>query len=68
MKTIRTPEINYFEGGFVSFSTSRKNGELYYQRVQWDALRTNCSILDSGKVQDEAHLKELQCMEKEIEN
>jgi len=68
MKTIRTPEINYFEAGQVEFSTSRKDGELYYKVKHWTKDKRALIIVDQGKVQDEAHLKWLQCMEKEIEN
>jgi len=60
MKVIRTPEINYFKGGQVEFSTSRKDGELYYTLSKWDEDKSNSTVLDTGKVRDEAHLKELQ--------
>ena len=68
MKVIRTPDEHYFDGGYVKFSTSRKDSELHFEIVIWNKDRTNYNIMDSGKVKDEAHLKELQCMEKEIEN
>jgi hypothetical protein len=68
MKVIRTPEEHYFEGGCVKFSTSRKDGELYYQIWYWNDDKTAQFALEVEKVKDEAHLKELQCMEKEIEN
>jgi len=68
MKTIRTPEDNYFHSGYVTFSTSRKNGELYYKIVLWNKDRTRLSTSEEGKVKDKDHLKELECMEKEIEN
>jgi len=69
MKTIRTPDENYFEGGYVKFSTSRNDGELYYEVNLWNKDKTKLSKTDSGKVKDKDHLKELECMEKkEIEN
>ena len=69
MKTRRTPDENYFTGGYVKFSTSRKDGELYYKVKHWTKDKRALIIVDQGKVQDEAHLKWLQCMEKkEIEN
>ncbi len=68
MKVIRTPEDHYFHSGYVTFSTSRKDGELSYKIVLWNKERTRLSISDEGKVKDKDHLKELQCMEKEIEN
>jgi len=64
MKTIRTPETNYFEFGEVEFSTSRKDGELYYEIFKWNESKTDRIRIDFGKVKDEVHLKELQ----EIEN
>ena len=68
MKVDRTPEDNYFHSGYVTFSTSRNDGELYYEVNLWNENKTKLSKTDSGKVKDEAHLKELECMEKEIEN
>lgn len=68
MKLIRTPDENYFTGGYVKFSTSRKDGELYYKVKHWTKDKKAVIIIGRGKVQDEAHLKELQDMEKEIEN
>jgi len=67
MKTRRTPDENYFTGGYVKFSTSRKDGELYYEITLYNGM-TQLYCAEKGKVKDEAHLKELQCMEKEIEN
>jgi len=68
MKLIRTPDENYFKGGYVKFSTSRKDGELYYTITLWNHDKTKLSQTESGKVKDKAHLKELECMEKEIES
>ena len=68
MNTIRTPEENNFTGGYVKFSTSRKDGKLYYKIVLWNKDKTRLSTSEEGKVKDKDHLKELQCMEKEIEN
>ncbi len=68
MKLIRTPDENYFKGGYVKFSTSRNDGELYYEITLWNKDKTQLSSSEKDKVKDEAHLKELQCMEKEIEN
>ena len=77
MKTIRTPDENYFTGGYVKFSTSRKYGEIYYTITLYNDM-TQLYCAEKGKVKDESHLKELQemkhfsnrkqCMEKEIEN
>ncbi len=67
MKVIRTPEQNTFDGGWVEFSTSRKDGELYYKIKQYTADKSHLIIIEQGKVQDEAHLKELQDID-EIEN
>lgn len=67
MKTRRTPNENYFTGGYVKFSTSRKDGELYYEITLYND-KTQLYCAEKGKVKDEAHLKELQEMEKEIEN
>lgn len=67
MKTIRTPDENYFTGGYVKFSTSRKDGELYYEITLYNG-KNQLYCAEKGKVKDEAHLKELQGMEKEIEN
>jgi len=64
MKVIRTPDENYFSAEYVKFSTSRKDGELYYEVNLWNENKTKLSKTDSGKVQDEAHLKELQEMKK----
>jgi len=68
MKTIRTPEQNTFDGGWVEFHTHRRNNELYYKVKHWTQDKKALIVIDQGKVKDEAHLKELQCMEKEIEN
>jgi hypothetical protein len=68
MKVIRTPDEHYFEGTCVKFSTSRKDGELYYKIFKSNQNKSDPIRIDSGKVKDEAHLKELQGMEKEIEN
>lgn len=68
MKTIRTPNEHYFTGGYVKFSTSRNNGELYYTITLYNDM-TQLYCAEKGKVKDKAHLKELQCMGKmEIEN
>jgi len=67
MKLIRTPDEHYFDGGSVKFSTSRKDGELYFKVVLWDKNKSHPITFNTEKVEDEAHLKELQCMEKEIE-
>ena len=66
MKVIRTPEDCYFNGGWVKFSTNRKDGELYYTIDSWNRDKSYRITIEQGKVKDEAHLKELQ--EKEIEN
>ena len=68
MKVIRTPDEHCFVGGWVKFSTSRKDGELYYTIDSWNKDKLSRTTIEQGKVRDEAHLKELQCMEKEIEN
>lgn len=68
MKVTRTPAEHYFEGGSVIFHTSRKDGELYYEISQWLGNKTALIVSEEGKVKDEAHLKELQSMETEIEN
>lgn len=68
MKVQRTPDENYFKGGYVKFSTGRKDGELSYKIVLWNKDKTRLSTLEKGKVKDKEHLKELECMEKEIEN
>ena len=68
MKVIRTPDEHYFDGGYVKFSTGRKDGELHYKIWHWNDDRTAQFASEVGKVKDEAHLKELECMEKEIEN
>ena len=68
MKVIRTPDEHYFDGGYVTFHTSRKDGELYYQMGSWNQDKTKCYVSEKAKVKDKDHLKELQCMEKEIEN
>jgi len=60
MKLIRTPETHNFTGDWVKFSTSRKDGELYYKISQWDMDKTSQVIIDQGKVRDEIHLQELQ--------
>ena len=65
MKVIRTPEQNTFDGGWVEFSTSRKDGELYYKIKHWTNDKRAVIIVEHGKVQDEVHLKELQIMENE---
>lgn len=62
MKVIRTPDENYFSGGYVKFSTSRKDGELYYTITVWNENKTKLTTTEKGKVKDEAHLKELQEM------
>lgn len=62
MKLIRTPDENYFEAGYVKFSTSRKDGELYYAITLWNKDKTKLNTTEKGKVKDEAHLKELQEM------
>ncbi len=67
MKTIRTPDENYFKAGYVKFSTSRKDGELYYEITLYNGMN-QLYCAEKGKVKDEAHLKELQSMEKELEN
>jgi len=64
MKVIRTPDKNYFKGGYVKFTTSRTDGELYFKIVLWNPDGTRLSTSEEGKVQDQAHLKKLQ----EIEN
>ncbi len=64
MKVERTPDENYFDAGYVKFSTSRKDGELYYEIILYnDMIQLYCA--EKGKVKDKDHLKELQCMEKE---
>jgi len=68
MKVIRTPDEHYFDGGFVKFSTLKISGELAYQIRKWNNDKTSLVIMDTALVRDEAHLKELECMEKEIEN
>jgi len=68
MKVIRTPDEHYFEGGFVKFSTLKTSGELAYQIRKWNNDKTGLVIIDTSLVRDEVHLKELQGMEKEIEN
>ena len=67
MKVIRTPDEHYFNAGYVKFSKSKQNGELYYEITLYNG-KTQLYCAEKGKVKDEAHLKELQCMEKEIEN
>ncbi len=66
MKLIRTPDEHYFEGGCVKFSTSRKDGELYYEVMQWNEDKTLLTTVDHGKVKDEVQLKELQSKDMEI--
>ena len=68
MRVIRTPDKNYFEGGYVKFSTSRKDGELYYDIFKSNLENCISVRVEGGKVKDKDHLKELECMEKEIEN
>jgi len=68
MKVERTPDEHYFDAGYVKFSTSRNDGEIYYEVNLWNKDKTKLSKTDSGKVKDKDHLKELECMEKEIEN
>lgn len=65
MKVIRTPEVNYFEGGWVKFSTKRKGGELYYTIDSWNRDKSYRITIEQGKVKDKDHLKELKCMEEE---
>jgi len=65
MKITRTPEDYYFHSGYVTFSTSRKDGELSYKIVLWNEDRTRLSTFEEGKVKDKAHLDELQIMENE---
>jgi len=60
MKLIRTPDEHYFEGGYVKFSTGRPDGELHYEIHKWSGNMTSIIDLETGKVKDEAHLKELQ--------
>lgn len=62
MKVIRIPVENYFTDGYVKFSTSRKDGELYYEITLYNG-KTQLYCAEKGKVKDEAHLKELQGME-----
>lgn len=64
MKVARTLDKNYFKGGYVKFSTSRKDGELYYDIFKSNLDKSVSVRIVGGKVLDEAHLKELQ----EIEN
>lgn len=63
MKVIRTPEIHYFEAGQVEFSTSRKDGELYYTIKRWNTDRTVLITTHHSKVKDKTHLDELHSME-----
>ncbi len=68
MKVIRTPDENCFKGGWVKFSRNRKDSELYYEIFKSNESNSDLIRVEFGKVKDEAHLKELQCMEKEKEN
>ena len=61
MKLIRTPDENYFKNGYVKFSTSRKDGELYYKITLYNN-KNQLYCAENGKVKDEKHLKELQEM------
>ena len=62
MKVERTPDEHYFDAGYVKFSTSRKDGELYYDIFKSNVDKSVSSRIKGGKVKDEAHLKELQEM------
>ena len=68
MKVVRTPAENCFKGGWVKFSRNRKDSELYYEIFKSNESNSDLIRVEFGKVKDEAHLKELECMEKEIEN
>jgi len=52
MKTIRTPDEHYYNGRCVKFSTSRKDGELYYTISVYGQGMDALFIAENGKVKD----------------
>jgi len=70
MKIIKIPDVCYFKHGWVSFGTSRKDRELYYEISMWNDESANHTIIEQGIVKNQEHLQELQNLGnvKEIEN
>lgn len=61
MKVDKAPKTHNFKHGYVSFNKQRHDGELYYKKKLWTGEdHLTLITLETGKVKDEAHLKELQ--------
>lgn len=54
---MRTPETHYFDHGYVKFHKAKQS--MIYQIYRYSNDGSTVWLYSSGKVKDEAHLKQL---------
>lgn len=54
---MRTPETYYFSNGYITFYKNK--GNIEYDVWTWNKEGTRCYTIQTGKLRDQEHLKQL---------